>query len=265
MKVVSKLTPEQIGLPQVSGFFMRGYSPKPRLGPVKPFLTFHLARLRIHLYPRPLGSLYPRGLVEKLVRRIVSGTSQVIIEGTMTLDNIYDYFRTYDEATFAVFACQGQEPTETDIVSFERECGFRLPDEFRKFTMSPLGGLYIEAREEFWPRAKIYDVGPHWSFLYAVKVFGIARDIPEWLDLCIQYLAMRDEGYPHLVPFLQVQCDANCYCFDARGRILYWDHEEPEEQRVESISFSELLLREIRDLEDRTARKWRGGDKHGEA
>src|SRR5829696_308066 len=100
-----------------------------------------------------------------------------------SLQPIYDYFRSYDKGCYSVFACQGNEPTENDVCAFEREIGFRLPDDFREFTKSSLGGLYIEVREELWPRAKLYDVAPFWTFLYGIKVFGIARDIPELLDI----------------------------------------------------------------------------------
>jgi hypothetical protein len=174
---------------------------------------------------------------------------------------ITDYFdRGYDEKTFNVAACQGNEPTEEDVAAFEKECGFRLPD-FRAFTLSPLGGLYVEAREEVWPRAEMYAVGPFWSFLYAVKVFGIARDIPEWLDLRVQYAEMKADGFGHLVPFLQVQGDADKYCFDAAGRIVLWNHEVTEEPEVEPTPFADLVVREIRALEERTQRKIRGEDR----
>ena len=88
----------------------------------------------------------------------------------MALDDIYNYFRHYDAKSFYVVACQGNEPSEADLAAFEASVGFRLPTEFRQFTMSPLGGLYIEVREELWPRPKGYDVGPFWSFLFGLKV-----------------------------------------------------------------------------------------------
>jgi hypothetical protein len=179
------------------------------------------------------------------------------------LEEVYDYFRRYDTGLYRVVACQGNEPSEEDVAAFERACGFRLPDEFRRFTRSALGGLYMEVREEHWPRAAAYDVGPFWSFLYAVKVFGIASDIPDWLDIRVQYAQLRDEGFPHLVPFLQLQGDANMYCFDRGGRIVLWDHEQPEEQAVQETTFAELLMNEIRDLEDRTRRKMQGEDGEG--
>ena len=175
--------------------------------------------------------------------------------GGATLKDVDKYFRGYDADTFNVVACQGHEPAEADVAAFERDCGFRLPEDFRRFTMSPLGGLYMEVKPELWPRPVEYSVGPFWSFLYAVKVFGIAEGIPEWLDIRVQLAALRDEGVAGLVPFLQRQGDADCYCFDSRGRIVRRDHEQPEERAVVDSTFPALLMQEIRDLEQRARRK----------
>ena len=177
------------------------------------------------------------------------------------LSPVFDYFAGYDAQTFNVAACQGNEPSESDVAALEEDCGFRLPADFRAFTRSPLGGLYMEAREEVWPRAQMHAVGPFWSFLYGVKVFGIARDIPDWLDIRVQYAEMKEAGFGHLVPFLQVQGDADLYCFDATGRIVRWNHEVPEEPEAVPETFPAILLREIRALEERTQRKVRGEDR----
>jgi hypothetical protein len=176
----------------------------------------------------------------------------------MTIAGVHDWVRHRDHDLFNVVACQGHEPTEADIAAFERECGFRLPSEFREFTMSPLGGLYVEAREEVWPVATEFEVGPFWSFLRGVKVFGIAADIPDWLDIRVQYANMREEGFGSLVPFLQVETDANKYCFNPAGAIVVWDHEDPEAQEPVDLGFGELLARELTDLEDRVRRRMRG-------
>ena len=66
----------------------------------------------------------------------------------MPLDDVFDYFRHYDQQSFLVVACQGNEPTEDDVAAFEGRAGFPLPDDFRTFMMSPLGGLYMEVWEE---------------------------------------------------------------------------------------------------------------------
>jgi len=57
-------------------------------------------------------------------------------------------------------------PSEKDIKSFEKRIGYSLPNDFKDFSMTWLGGLYVAAKEEIWPRAKAYDVAPFWTFLY---------------------------------------------------------------------------------------------------
>jgi SMI1 / KNR4 family (SUKH-1) len=178
----------------------------------------------------------------------------------MGIEDIYSYFRGYDRESFAVYACEGNEPSESEVAAFEATIGFRLPDEFRQFTMSPLGGLYMEVKEELWPRPKLVEVGPFWSFLYGLKVFGIAQDIPEMLDIRVQTSEMAAAGLPDLVPFLQRMGDANKYGFNSSGQILDWDHEEPDDPRVVDESFSDLLMREIRELEMRKDQKLRAED-----
>jgi hypothetical protein len=177
----------------------------------------------------------------------------------MALDAVFSYFRRYDKRTFQVVACQSNAPSEADLAAFEADAGFRLPDEFREFTMSGLGGLYMEVREEFWPRAKAYDVGPFWSFLYGLKVFGIAKGIPDWLDIRVQHREFKADGFGDLVPFLQLVSDADKFCFDFGGRIVRWSHEQPEKREAEATTFGDLLMREIHELEQRKERKLRGG------
>ena len=179
----------------------------------------------------------------------------------MALEDIENYFHSYDRSVYTVFACQGNEPSDEDIQAFEATIGFRLPDEFREFTKSPLGGLYLEVKEEHWPRPQLYQVGPFWSFLYGLKVFGIAADIPEVLDIRLQTAELESAGYGGLVPCLQVIGDANMYCFNEAGEIVLWDREVPEESQPISETFSELLLKEIGELEDRVQMEARGEDK----
>jgi len=178
----------------------------------------------------------------------------------VALDDAFDYFRAYDKSSFTVVACQGSEPSEGDVADFERRVGFRLPEEFREFTKSPLGGLYMEVREEVWPRAKEFEVGPFWSFLYGLKVFGIAVGIPSWLDIRAQFESFSADGGSGLVPFLQIVGDADRWCFDSAGGIVLWRHDD-DERELESLTFSELLMREIGELARRKERKVRHEDR----
>lgn len=172
---------------------------------------------------------------------------------------MYDYFRGYDKATFGVFACQGNEPSEADIVAFEQAVGCQLPEEFRDFTMGPLGGLYMEVREALWPRAEVFAVGPFWSFLYGIKVFGISEEIPDWLDIRVQLRKFREAGIDDLVPFLALEGDADRYCFTPAGAIVRWYHDGDQPAEYDE-TFGELLLREIHELEERKDRKLAGAD-----
>ena len=182
----------------------------------------------------------------------------------MTLAKVFDYFRSYDIGTYTVCACSGNEPTETDVAAFESVIGRRLPSDFREFTMSPLGGLYMEVNETLWPPAKPFDVGPFWSFLRGIKVFGIADGIPDWLDIREQYRQLSDAGNSSLVPFMQIAGDANYYCFSATDNVVLWDHEVPDDPEPINESFPSILLREIAELEERKDQKLRGEDKTAE-
>jgi len=179
----------------------------------------------------------------------------------MPLDTIYQYFETYRKATsdYEVFSAKGCEAGETDICPFEDRIGFRLPDEFRDFSKSYLGGIYMAAKESIWPRPKAGDVGPYWSFMYGFIVFGFSKEAPEIIDI----RARLDEfeaifGKIGFVPFMMLIGSADRFCFDSSGQIVEFSHEEIDNPKVLGISFSDLLMKEIRDLEERTEQKKKG-------
>lgn len=178
-----------------------------------------------------------------------------------TLDHLMDYFRTYDNKTYEVVACMGNEPSEEDIAAFEAHFGITLPEDFRRFTMSPLGGMLMEVREAFWPQAQAFDVGPFWSFLRGFMVFGIAKEIPEFLDIRQQTAQLREQGIEEYVPFLQLIGNGDSvYCFDQTHQIVELDFTSGETTAI-NLSFPQLLLQEIAQLEERKNKKMQGLDK----
>ena len=179
----------------------------------------------------------------------------------MSVGGIEEFVRHCDREKYDLFAQQGNEPTIEDVSAFEKRASLSLPQEFREFAIHPLGGLYVEAKEEIWPPAKAYDVGPFWSFLRGVMVYSLSAEAPEWLQLEHAWNEMKEAGYPEFVPFLKILGDADPYCFTRNGGIVIWCHEEPDTPEPVDMSFSEAVLHEIAELEDRVERKIRGEDK----
>lgn len=170
----------------------------------------------------------------------------------MSLEKVYDYFHSYDSKTYEVAACMGHEPSEEEIQAFENQHHIKLSDEFRTFTMSPLGGLYMEVREEVWPQAKAFDVAPFWTFCRGIMVYGLSDVIPDFLNLRLKTQALHEEGFMDYIPFLSIIGDGNrIFCFDKTNQIVSLDWYETGETEPVEGSFSECLLKEIEALEER--------------
>jgi len=158
------------------------------------------------------------------------------------------------DADFSLFACGKDTPTESAIRAFEQSIGFSLPADFRAFSKSPLGGIYIDVIAEVWPRTKAGAVGPFWSFLYGMLVFGFAKDIPDWMDIRVHTKKFRQDTQTNLVPFLKVLGDADVYCFDGHGAVHRWQHETGDTEFIQK-TFPEVFTYEIEELRKRKDRK----------
>lgn len=180
----------------------------------------------------------------------------------MSLEPVYDYFHNYDKQTYQVISCMGNEPSEQDIADFEAQYQIRLPADFREFTMSPLGGMYMEVQEELWPRAKLYDCGPYWSFCRGIIVYGIANGIPDFLDIRAKTKELHDDGFTDYIPFLSIIGNGDeIFCFDKTNQIVLLDHSSTSEAEPVEGTFADCLMQQIAELEERKDRKLRGEDK----
>jgi hypothetical protein len=176
----------------------------------------------------------------------------------MSLQLVYDYFANYRkaESDFEVFSALGSEASEADVSSFERAIGFRFPEEFREFSTSYLGCLGMVAKESIWPPPKKYEVGPFWSFLRGFMVFGFSKEAP--LELSIEHRLAefrKDFTVTELVPFMKLYGCADRFCFDSSGRIFEFQHDDPAHPEPIASSFSDHLMAQVRDLEERMKRK----------
>jgi hypothetical protein len=160
----------------------------------------------------------------------------------------------YLDQDFACFACGEQAPTPQDLELLTRKLETRFPAEFVEHSTSKFGGLYIEVKEEIWPRPKEFEVGPFWSFLYGLFVYSASPEAPEWMSLETAAARFREETGHRPVPFLKIIGDADLYCFDENGAIVRWNHETDEFEPVDK-TFFQLLEEEIASLEERKERK----------
>lgn len=170
-----------------------------------------------------------------------------------------DYFHIMEKhlksGEYQVSSCGKDDiPTKKDIIQFEKYIGYRLPNYFRNYSMSWLGGLYVAVKEEIWPRAKAYEVGPFWTFLYGLIVYGFASDIPDWMDIKKKTEAFRIESESNFTPFMEVICDADIYCFGEDSLIYRWCHETNEFNKIDR-NFVELLDYELHELDNRKEKR----------
>ena len=175
-----------------------------------------------------------------------------------TKDLTDEILRRHLDADFWVASASDHPPTKKQLLDVAARFGCTLPKDFLVHSTGRLGGVYVEVKENVWPRSDAYQVGPFWSFLYGVFVYGLSPEIPEWMNLELAAAEFEQNAGHRRIPCLKVVGDADLYVFDARGEIEQWDHETGELTRFEG-SFFELLDREISALRQRKNRKVAGG------
>jgi len=159
-----------------------------------------------------------------------------------------------ESGVYDVVCAHDSAPEESDLRRVARELGCELPDEFVVHATNSHGGLYVEVKEELWPRAKAGDVGPFWTFLTGLYTYNIADGIPEFMDLRLSAVEFQEETSFTAIPFLKIIGDADVYCFTTGGQIVRWDH-ELNELTPQNRSFFDLLDFELGDLAERKDRK----------
>jgi hypothetical protein len=155
---------------------------------------------------------------------------------------------------YSIFSSQQSAPSAKVLRDTAKRLDCKFPDEFIAHASNEFGGIYIEVNEEIWPRAKEFDVGPFWSFLYGLYTFNIAKGIPDFMDLAENARQFQEDTQLKAVPFLKVIGDADVYCFDKSGKIVRYNH-ELNELEPESKSFFELLDYELSELAQRKKQK----------
>jgi hypothetical protein len=155
-----------------------------------------------------------------------------------------------EQDTYQIVSAQSNAPSVEKLSAIGAALGCAFPEQFIVHASGQYGGLYVAVKEDIWPRAKEFDVGPFWTFLYGFCTFNTAEGIPEFMDIQIITENFRNDTSLDLVPFMKLFGDASRYCFDAKGDIHLWDHGTNEAEPVEK-SFFELLDYQLGELKQR--------------
>lgn len=171
------------------------------------------------------------------------------------LDRTWELMQKHlDKESFYIVSSHESVPSESQLTALAAKLGCIFPEEFIAHSTNKFGGLYVEVREELWPRPKPLDVGPFWSFLYGLFTYNISEGIPDFMNLRTNAEEFQTETGHKAIPFLKIIGDADVYCFDPSGIVVRWNHELNELEQ-DKRTFFEILDQELMDLVDRKDRK----------
>ena len=140
---------------------------------------------------------------------------------------IWEILDPVESEYFEVIAAPA--PTAEAVAALEAQVGFALPDAFAAFSQRS-NGLCVVARDEVWPVAKEFAVGPAWTFWRGLVLLGIdAPDLPEWASISAQHKRLVEDELPGVLPLLKIVGDGSrVWGMDKDGNMLeVLDLDEP--------------------------------------
>ncbi|WP_395740304.1 hypothetical protein [Prosthecobacter sp.] len=159
----------------------------------------------------------------------------------------------WDKEVYYLVSAGKDAPAERELKEYASSIGIPLPQDYLYHATGYWGGLYLEVREEYWPRHKAFDVGPFWSFLYGLYVYAFSDEAPDWMQVKLATERFQEMGH-QVMPILKVVGDADIYCFNQQGKIQRYSHEEDSFEDYEG-GFFDLLRHEFLELEQRRKNK----------
>lgn len=98
-------------------------------------------------------------------------------------------------------------------------------------------------------------MAPFWTFCRGIKVYGIANEIPDFLDIRLKTKELHELGFVDYIPFLSIIGDGDqVFYFDKNNKIVILDWYATGEAVETDSDFSDLLLKQIQELEERKNR-----------
>jgi len=147
-------------------------------------------------------------------------------------------------------ALSAPAPDAEAIAGLEAAVGFPLPAAFAAFCQRS-NGLSVIAREEVWPHAQEFAVGPAWTFWRGLVLLGIdAPELPDWASISTHQRQLAEAGLPGILPVLKIVGDGSrIWGVDQEGTVIVIDDlTDPEPL---SGGLTDVYAEQIADLVQR--------------
>ncbi len=174
--------------------------------------------------------------------------------GLFNIDRTEDILNFHLDGDFRVFPMAEDGCRKIAMEEIGQQFGVKFPKEYLAHVCGKFPGIYVEAKEEVWPRPQPYDVGPFWSFLYGIHTYTASDLSEEWMRLDAVGKQFQESTGKIALPILQVLGDADVYCTDQEGRLVRYLHEENRLEVVDR-NFWEIFETEIQELVERKNKK----------
>lgn len=176
----------------------------------------------------------------------------------MPSDQTVEVLNRHLTGDFTVYPMAALPSSVDRVQEVASKLGVSLPPDLVAHLSGQFPGIYVAVKEEVWPRPKAWDVGPSWSFLYAIHTYTVAPDSEDWMRLDFAGRKFREETGLDAVPVLRVVGDANLYCVTPGGEFVLFDHALG---RLEPVAgtFFQIFEREVAALAERALRKKNAG------
>lgn len=160
---------------------------------------------------------------------------------------IWEALAPVDSNSFEVIAAPAPDANMAALL--EKRAGANFPHGYLDFS-AQTNGLCVVARENLWPPAAEFSVGPAWTFWRGLTLLGIDTDeLPEWASIGNALDLLDSHGVHGVLPLLKIWGDS--------GRL--WGVNDQErtvfvhdgEVTVLDRSFAEVYAEQIAELMQR--------------
>ncbi|CAB5723436.1 Uncharacterised protein [Delftia tsuruhatensis] len=179
---------------------------------------------------------------------------------------IWEILDPVDSTCFQVVAAPAPGPGA--LAALEAAAGFAVPPAYAGFFEGLCrrnNGLCVMAREEVWPQAREFDVGPAWTFWRGLVLLGMdAPELPDWASISAQQRRLAESGQTGILPLLKVVGDGSrVWGIDRAGTLVETgDLDEPvpldgDLLDLYAVQIAELVQRQ-KDMAQAIARRQSG-------